>query len=116
MSCACGHHHAPTGLRPRQGDEVTQHGQLICRTMAEMMTVLDHADAHIVATRAEPGCIAFDLRQTEDPLIFDVAEHFQDPDAFHAHQRRTAASEWARATAGLERRYHIEGMPEATAS
>ena len=35
---------------------------------------------------------------------------FQDAAAFTAHQQRVAGSEWGRATAGIERRYEIEGI------
>lgn len=109
MTCSCGHHHAPAAPLSRKDGEITLTGQLICRDMGQMLTVLDHADAHVAATRAEPGCLSFELRQSENPLVFDVAEHFRDRAAFDAHKARSAASDWGRATATLERRYSVQG-------
>ncbi len=70
---------------------------------------------HIALTRAEPGCLAFDV--TEDPRRagrFEVRERFTDRAAFDAHQQRMRASDWARVTAGIPRHYSIaEGAPGA---
>ncbi len=63
---------------------------------------------HIALTRAEPGCLRFDV--TEDlthPDRFQVSELFASRAAFDAHQVRSAASPWADVTAGLPRRYEI---------
>ncbi|MFL0514437.1 hypothetical protein [Brevibacterium luteolum] len=38
-------------------------------------------------------------------------ECFADPAAFAAHQERVASSDWGQATAGIERRYSVDGMP-----
>ena len=103
--CGCGHHHA-TAADPhaaREAGQVSLTGRLVCRDMAEMLTVLDHADAHIAASRAEPGCLQFDLTQTDDPLVFRFAERFADPTAYRAHQDRTRASLWGAATAAIAR-------------
>lgn len=67
---------------------------------------------HIRATRAEPGCLSFEV--SEDPAApgrFLVAEEFADPDAFRAHQARAAASDWGRISAGVPRSYTVTGMP-----
>ncbi len=104
--CACGAH-APAPDDPhtqRQPGEVSLTGKLACRDMAQMMAVLDHASDHVAASRAEPGCIRFDLVQTDDPLVFAVAERFRSVEAYRAHQARTRASAWGRATADIERR------------
>lgn len=64
---------------------------------------------HIRLTRAEPGCLLFEV--TADPDIsgrFLVREEFTDRAAFEAHQRRTAASAWARASDGIPRDYRIK--------
>jgi len=61
---------------------------------------------HIHLTRAEPGCLAFEVTETASG-VFSVAEHFADRTAFEAHQRRTRASEWARVTAGCPRDYEV---------
>lgn len=80
-------------------------GHLVCATPEERERVERHLPAHLDATRAEPGCLSFDVRPTADPLIWKVEEVFADERAFEAHQARTAQSVWARATAGIERRY-----------
>lgn len=61
---------------------------------------------HIRRTRAEPGCLRFDVSQSEDrPTRFLVAEAFIDRGAFEAHQARSATSRWAKVTAGMARHY-----------
>ncbi|MDA5556086.1 putative quinol monooxygenase [Shimia sp. MMG029] len=68
--------------------------------------------AHIALTRAEPGCLAFDV--TPDPNTegrYQVAELFTDRAAFDAHQARAAASDWAKVTAGIPRHYQITEVP-----
>ncbi len=67
---------------------------------------------HIRLTRAEPGCISFNVTENPDhPGRFDVAEDFTDPVAFEAHQARVKASNWGRISAGFPRDYTITGMP-----
>ena len=104
-SCGCGHHHAaPTDPHAaRKEGQVSLTGRLVCRDLAEMLTVLDHADDHVAASRAEPGCLQFDLRQTDDPLVFAFAERFADAAAYRAHQDRTRASLWWSATRDIAR-------------
>ncbi|KAA2317249.1 antibiotic biosynthesis monooxygenase [Pseudooceanicola sediminis] len=63
--------------------------------------------AHIRLTRAEPGCLSFDVTETT-PGTFGVAECFASRAAFDHHQARAAASEWAQITQGLPRDYRIE--------
>ncbi|EEX10632.1 antibiotic biosynthesis monooxygenase [Ruegeria lacuscaerulensis ITI-1157] len=63
---------------------------------------------HVALTRAEPGCIAFEV--VEDPDCagrFDVSEVFADRAAFDAHQRRMQASPWYEITRGIPRDYAI---------
>jgi len=63
---------------------------------------------HIALTRAEPGCISFEVTPCADVKgRFLVAETFTDRAAFDAHQTRTGASAWAKITAGLPRDYSI---------
>jgi len=63
---------------------------------------------HIALTRAETGCVAFDV--TEDASVpgrFTVSETFVDQTAFDTHQARTKASDWFRVTEGIPRHYSI---------
>ena len=67
---------------------------------------------HITLTRAEPGCLAFDVTPSpSDPTRFLVSEIFADRAAFEAHQARAKASAWAEVTSGLKRHYTIRGEP-----
>ena len=69
---------------------------------------------HIRLTRAEAGCLSFDVTPTADPLIWHVEERFTDRAAFDAHQARTSESDWATQTAGIAREYTVTegGIPE----
>ena len=63
---------------------------------------------HIRLTRAEPGCLSFQVEQSpEQPTHFLVSEVFADRDAFEAHQHRAASSRWAKVTAGMPRHYTV---------
>ena len=63
-------------------------------------------DAHVRLTRAEPGCLGFDVTETAPGSgRFAVAERFRDRAAFDAHQRRAAASAWGTASRQLLRDY-----------
>lgn len=114
--CGCDHQaagRAPDPHAARAEGQVSLTGRLVCRDMAEMLTVLDHAQAHIDASRAEPGCLQFDLRQTDDPLVFAFAERFADEAAYRAHQQRTRASAWGAATQAIAREgYDRRGVSE----
>lgn len=90
-------------------DGVWLTGRLICRNQAEAQIVRQQLDRHVEATRAELGCVSFDVVPTADPLVWLVGEHFADRVAFRAHQDRVAASEWGRATADIERDYTVTG-------
>jgi len=84
-------------------------GQLICADAEEAEIVRRHLPEHRVLTRAERGCLSFEVTPTADPLVWQVAEVFADAASLDAHQRRVATSPWGRATAGIERRYTIDG-------
>ncbi|WP_282151337.1 putative quinol monooxygenase [Ruegeria atlantica] len=63
---------------------------------------------HIALTRAEPGCISFDVTEDADiPGRFNVREIFKNQAAFDAHQARTKASTWFKVTEGISRDYQI---------
>lgn len=80
----------------------------MCSDAAEAELVGAHLPRHVELTRAEPGCIRFEVRSADDPLVWSVDEEFAGESAFRAHQERVAASEWGRATAGIRREYEIE--------
>lgn len=85
-------------------------GQLICADAEEAEIVRRHLPDHLVATRAEQGCLSFEVTPTADPLVWQVAEVFADAAAFEVHQRRMVTSPWGRATAKIERRYTVEDI------
>nr|WP_231637242.1 antibiotic biosynthesis monooxygenase [Microbacterium sp. No. 7] len=87
-------------------------GELVCATPDEAATVREHLPRHVALTRAETGCLSFEVVQTDDPLVWRVAERFTGAAAFAAHQERVAASEWGRATTGIERRYTVSGLDQ----
>lgn len=68
---------------------------------------------HIALTQAEPGNLTFNVNENpQNPLRFDVSETFTDRAAFDHHQKRTAASDWAKVTEGLQRSYEIEEIAD----
>lgn len=110
MTCACGHHHSPRHHHDAKGTPIPLKnpmlaltGRLICADASQMMTALSLLPDHIRLSRNEPGCLRFDLRQDEDPLVWHLTELFVDADAFAAHGARTAESEWGREGAGIGR-------------
>ncbi|MEQ5871684.1 antibiotic biosynthesis monooxygenase [Sagittula sp. NFXS13] len=85
-------------------------GRLICSSEQEAEAVRRHLSEHIDLTRAEPGCISFNVYPTEDLLIWTVEEHFQDRDSFTSHQERIRESAWGAATAQIARDYKVTGL------
>ena len=82
-------------------------GTLICATERECDVIRRYLPEHIRLTRQEPGCLSFEVTQSDDPLVWTVEELFADRAAFDAHQTRTGASEWAHQTAAIRRDYQI---------
>lgn len=80
-------------------------GTLTC-TPEEVATVRAALPEHIRLSRAEPGCIAFDVTEST-PGVFTVAERFTDRTAFDAHQTRTRASAWWQATSHMPRSFTL---------
>ena len=87
-------------------------GSLVCSTCEETRLVARHLPLHIALTRDEPGCVSFEVTQDVDPLTWRVEEVFEDEASFRAHQDRVSNSEWDRMTAGIERRYAVEGLAD----
>ena len=87
---------------------IALNGFLICRSLEEADRVSELLPDHIRLTRAEPGCLRFEVfRSHADPIRFAVSEVFRDREAFEAHQARAAGTIWARATRGIPRDYTI---------
>ncbi|HLR28377.1 MAG TPA: antibiotic biosynthesis monooxygenase [Ruania sp.] len=82
-------------------------GRLICAHGQDAMIVRRHLPQHIELTRAEPGCLRFDVQQSDDPLAWTVSEEFVSQAALDMHQARVRAGDWGRATVGIKRDYAI---------
>ena len=82
-------------------------GFLRCASVEDIQLVETYLPEHIRLTRAEPGCISFEVSQTDDPLIWRVEELFANRPAFDFHQQRTRASAWFTATSAIPRDYEI---------
>ncbi|TWU54867.1 DinB superfamily protein [Rubripirellula tenax] len=86
----------------------------------EIAQIREALPKHIDATRAESGCLRFDVNESEHERgRFDVYEQFRDRESFEQHQARAKASEWANISRNVERHYTVSGMPnisDATAS
>ena len=124
MSCSCGHDHhgghhhhhhgaMPSGAVPvtLNGPLVAMEGRLICADAAQMMVALSLLPDHVGLSRAEAGCLRFDLWQDDDPLIWHLSELFASEEAFAAHQARTKTSEWGSGSGDIRRdfqRSHVE--------
>ena len=87
-------------------------GHLRCRTEAEADLVRLYLSRHLELTRAEPGCIVFEVTPEEDGLTWAVHERFVDQAAFDAHQARAATSDWARQTADIPRDYTVDEIDQ----
>ena len=84
---------------------LTGHMDVPPERLAAVMRALPE---HIALTRAEPGCLAFEVTPSPDsPGRLLVSEIFADQAAFDAHQARGKASAWAEVTAGLPRHYTL---------
>lgn len=70
--------------------------------------VRDALPAHVGLSRAEPGCLSFDVTETA-PGVFAVSETFTDRAAYDAHQTRTRASAWWRITGHMARDFTLDG-------
>ena len=82
-------------------------GTLTCATQDDAALVTRLLPEHMRLTLAEPGCLSFTVLPMNDGLTWAVDETFADGLAFDAHQARTVASDWGRATAHVLRSYQI---------
>ncbi|WP_245781102.1 putative quinol monooxygenase [Celeribacter neptunius] len=80
-------------------------GTMTC-AQDEIESVVSLLPMHIRQSRAEPGCLQFELWQDElKPTEFHITEVFRDERAFEAHQDRTRNSDWFRVTGHMMRDY-----------
>ncbi len=67
---------------------------------------------HIRLSRAEPGCIQFDITASPSvPDTFVVTEEFANRAAFDAHTNRTRASDWWGISQHLPRQIIVQDVP-----
>lgn len=87
---------------------LTLTGFLICRSLEEADRAAALLPEHVRLTRAEPGCLLFEvLRSMSDPARFAVHEVYATRADFEAHQARAGASAWGQGTKGIPRDYQI---------
>lgn len=90
---------------------ITLTGRLLCQE-TDLELVERFLPDHIRLSRAEPGCLSFDVSPLSDnPLIYEVSETFKTRADFDAHQKRTKASPWGKETAHIPREYQISEEP-----
>jgi quinol monooxygenase YgiN len=83
-------------------------GTLTCATQADDDLVRSHIAQHIRLSRAEPGCVKFDVTPGMAGLVWVLDEAFVDRAAFDAHQSRTRASVWFERTRHMARDFQID--------
>jgi len=77
----------------------------------EISSVRQALPLHIELTRAEEGCLVFEVNEhTDISGRFDVYEEFKDSRSFKSHQKRVKESTWGELTKGSSRNYTIEGL------
>lgn len=113
MSCACGKNHPPEAGHGRPAPsrgQIALSGKIICTNADQLKIVLEYLPEHIALSREEPGCLYFDITQTDDPLIWQVEELYTDETALKAHKNRLATSTWASKSTAIKRDIHrIDG-------
>ena len=68
---------------------------------------------HRDLSRAEPGCLVFEVSQDEaDRCRFNLYEQYTSRDAFEFHKNRAASSDWAAISANVERVLEITEADE----
>lgn len=80
-------------------------GTLTCNA-SELETVRSALPEQIRLSRAEPGCLEFEIRESA-PGVFNLSEEFMDQAAFEAHLTRTRASTWWQLTAHMPRNFKV---------
>ncbi|MDN5786312.1 putative quinol monooxygenase [Pseudorhodobacter sp.] len=80
-------------------------GTLTCATPAEAELVQTYLPEHIRLSRAESGCLKFEVTPSNEFMVWTLDEAFVDADAFKAHQTRTESTIWAEQTAHIARNF-----------
>ena len=88
-------------------------GFLTCPTLDDLKIVETYLPDHIRLSRAEPGCLSFNVTQTADPLVWQLDETYLDQAAFDAHQARNRSSIWWQMSQGLRRDFKLTTLPDA---
>ena len=74
----------------------------------DLVQVTSELPRHIELTRAEPGCLVFEVTQDQNNAHrFNVYEVFSDRQAFDVHQARVRRSKWGEVTQRVARHYEI---------
>ena len=75
---------------------------------ADLAAIRMELPNHIQLSRAEPGCLLFDVTPDQDnPNRFNVYEEFVDKEAFEYHQQRVRNSKWGEVSHNAERHYQL---------
>lgn len=82
-------------------------GTLTCITSDDIKIVETYLPDHIRLSRAEPGCLTFNVTQTTNPMVWQLDETYIDQAAFEAHQTRNRASIWWQKSQGLVRDFKV---------
>ena len=85
-------------------------GRIFCANQIEAELLASLLEEHTQLTRAEPGCLSFNMSRTADPLVWLLDEAFNDEEAYQAHLSRTRSTPWYGATAHLRRDVKITGL------
>lgn len=80
---------------------------------SELELIREALPIHIESTRAEEGCIKFQVEEhTTEAGRFDVYEEFVSKAAFEHHQERVKESDWGAKTQNVSRSYKIVGLED----
>lgn len=123
MTCACGQHHKHAPQIIQSGEEIrlkrpliSLSGHLRCDDVGQLLRALDLLPEHAELSRAEPGCLRFDMAQTDDPLIFTLNELYADDEAFQSHRERLHNARWGAESKGIGRAFERHDiMPQMRA-
>jgi quinol monooxygenase YgiN len=88
-------------------------GTLTCPKLDDLKIIETYLPEHTRLSRAEPGCLSFNVSQTANPLVWQLDETYVDQAAFDAHQTRNRASIWWQMSQGLVRDFKLTTRPDA---